>query len=466
MTLTREQLALGLGYGSTLDVGLRDAAASENKSLPIHRWVPWIAGFSAPFVEDAIKAYLPKAARKRHLVLDPFAGVGTTLVESLKAGHDAVGYEINPFAALATASKLKSVDVPPEEFTAEIDAFSLSLLRFEERVDEAWSRNGGAELASILAGVSAFRPANFRSRIPFFSRPVEAKFLYALARTQMLLEPGRTLFRAALGATMVSFSNYSYEPSLASRPGSGKALIDNASVGIPVSRKLREMLTDIYWARQNYAYTWMASRREIIQDSYFNSKLAPGSVSLVVTSPPYMNNYHYVRNTRPQLYWLGLLEGLPPKELEQSSFGKFWQTVRHGERVNLDFDNPAISQLLDRLRALHPDKGYYGGAGWANYVATYLNDSNKLMRSLSLHLHRGGRAVIVIGNSIIQGMEFPVDRMMAQLAESHGLAVEELRIVRTKRVGTSIIDSSVRNGSNNGHRDKTQLYDAALVLRK
>jgi DNA modification methylase len=466
VTITREQLALGLGYGSSPDVGLRDAAASENKSLPIHRWVPWIAGFSAQFVEDAIRAYLPKGARRRHLVLDPFAGVGTTLVESLKAGHDAVGYEINPFAALATASKLQSIDVPPEEFTAEIDAFTLSLLRFEERVDEAWTKNSGAELAIVVESVSAFRPANFRSRIPFFAPPVEAKFLYALARTHMLLEPARTLFRAALGATMVSFSNYSYEPSLASRPGSGKALIENASVGIPVSRKLREMLTDVYWARQNYAYTWMASRREIIQDSYFNSTLPHGSVSLVVTSPPYMNNYHYVRNTRPQLYWLGLLGDLPPKELEQSSFGKFWQTVRQGEPVNLDFDDPRVSDLVERLRGSNPEKGYYGGSGWANYVATYLNDSYKLMRSLKMHLKSGGRAVIVIGNSIIQGIEFPVDRLMAQMAENEGLTVEELRIVRTKRVGNSIIDSAVRNGNDNGHRDKTQLYDAALILRK
>ena len=82
-------------------VEFSDAAASENKSLPVHRWVPWIAGFSANFVEDAIDAYLPKRNRDRQLILDPFAGVGTTLVEALKAGCPTTGFEINPFAALA-----------------------------------------------------------------------------------------------------------------------------------------------------------------------------------------------------------------------------------------------------------------------------------------------------------------------------------------------------------------------------
>ena len=48
----------------------RDPAFRDNKSLPIHRWVPWIAGYSAPFVDDVLSAYVP--AGKTALVLDPF----------------------------------------------------------------------------------------------------------------------------------------------------------------------------------------------------------------------------------------------------------------------------------------------------------------------------------------------------------------------------------------------------------
>jgi len=33
----------------------RDSAFNGNKKLPFHRWVPWIAGFSANFVEDCFK---------------------------------------------------------------------------------------------------------------------------------------------------------------------------------------------------------------------------------------------------------------------------------------------------------------------------------------------------------------------------------------------------------------------------
>jgi len=461
----REQLALELKYQAATQNGLRDAAASENKVLPIHRWVPWIAGFSADFVQDAISTYLPQARRTRQLILDPFAGVGTTLIEGLKANCDVIGCEINPFASLVAAAKVNCVQVAPDDFQAEIEAFRTAMSRFGDEVDRRWAQGEG-DLLSQVDDLLDLRPSAFKSRIPFFSAPVEAKFLYALARTRILLQPDRDLFRAALGATMVSYSNYSYEPSLASRPGSGKPLIANASVGETVYRKLREIVTDIEWARQNYAYQWLDLRGEVFQQSYFDSPIQPNSVSLVVTSPPYMNNYHYVRNTRPQLYWLDLLSNGKTADLEQSSFGKFWQTVRQGPPVNLDFTPAYAEQRIAELRPKNAHKGYYGGQGWANYVATYLNDSNRFISCLKTQLKSGGRAVIVVGNSIIQGLEFKVDHLLAEMADNHGLSVEAIHIVRTKRVGSSIIDSSVRNGDANGHRDKTQLYDAAVVLKR
>ncbi len=465
MAVVREQAGLGLAYASGKSE-LRVAAAAQNKSLPIHRWVPWIAGFSAQFVEDAIEAYLPKQRRSRQVVLDPFAGVGTTLIEALKAGCDTVGYEINAFAGLATRAKLSSVDVLPAVFRNHINVFRSAMVSFEKEIDRRWRETGHEGISEVLRTLSASSPSGFRSRIPFFSPPIEAKFLYALGQASSVPEPSHTLFRAALGATMISFSNYSYEPSLSSRPGAGKALIENSSVMLPVCQKLDTMLEDVQWARANYGDAWRRRRREIILGSYFGSKLRNKTVSLLITSPPYMNNYHYVRNTRPQLYWLGLIQ--QPEDLrsyEEESFGKFWQTVRQRKAIELEFDLSSLAVLVNRLRALNVERGPYGGPGWANYVVSYFNDCNQFLQTVSRQLRPGARAVIVVGNSIIQGIEFKVDQLLAELAERRGLAVEEVRLVRTKRVGNSIIGSSVRNGGGGGLPAKTQLYDAAVILR-
>ncbi len=69
-----------------------DPAFANNKTLPIHRWVPWIAGFSSDFVKDALSRYLDG----KGIILDPFAGVGTTLVEATLLGHQAIGLQLYP----------------------------------------------------------------------------------------------------------------------------------------------------------------------------------------------------------------------------------------------------------------------------------------------------------------------------------------------------------------------------------
>jgi SAM-dependent methyltransferase len=463
----KEQLPLWGTRANGYDrIALRDAAAAENKSKHVHRWAPWIAGFSATFVQDVIDAYLPRKQREHALVLDPFAGVGTTLVEALKTGCNVQGYEINGFAAMAARAKTDSIDVDVNTLSEEISSFRTRMIAAEVEIDRHVSNGDDGALAIRLDSLRGAAPKNFRSRIPFFSAPVEAKFLYGLTYAQALGEPDRSLFLTALGATMVSFSNYTYEPSLGSRPGAGKSLVENASVRIVVCQKLAEILEDIQWAQENYAPLWAPRSRTVQHASYFESTLRDNTVSLVVTSPPYMNNYHYVRNTRPQLHWLGLVSNaVELKELERRSFGKFWQVVRQGPRLDLAFDFPELQRALDHLRNLNPEKGHYGGRGWANYVASYFNDSYLFLQKLRRQLRPGGRAVIVVGNSIIQGMEFRVDHLLAQVAERSSIEVEDVRVVRTKRVGNSIIDSTVRNGQANGHGQKTQLYDAAVILR-
>ena len=73
----------------------RDPTFRDNRSLSIHRWVPWIAGYSAAFVDDVISAYVP--AHKTALMLDPFCDVGTILLQAILPGHHTIGFEINSY---------------------------------------------------------------------------------------------------------------------------------------------------------------------------------------------------------------------------------------------------------------------------------------------------------------------------------------------------------------------------------
>ncbi len=424
----------------------RDPAFTENKSLPLHRWVPWIAGYSASFVDDAISSYLTR--RKPGMVLDPFCGVGTTLLQSVIRGHDAIGFEINPYAALASLAKLRALTIDESDFTRALTSLQKNSM--------GWKTGSPPE---------DIKTPPFKSRLPFFSPKVERQILHALAFIRAIeSQPIADLFRIAFGAVMVSVSNYSYEPSLGSRPAAGKPLVEDAELGQILLNKLNQMRTDILWVHQEIQGKRLGTGRVINSDFFkVNGQLGNGSIDLMITSPPYMNNYHYVRNTRPQLYWLNFISS--PSEqryLETNNFGQYWQTVRDASPVSLNFEHKDLEKILKRLRETRMDKGAYGGPGWANYVASYFNDCFRFLSSLKYLLARGGVGVIVIGNSIIQGIDIRTEKILAEIGEMEGLILDGVHCIREKRVGASITQSSVRYGELN----RAVLSESAVIVRK
>jgi len=436
------------GVVTKLNGGFNDTAFADNKSRPIHRWIPWIAGFSSAFVTDVFNRYIPSGRQGEAAVLDPFCGVGTTLMEAALSGHNSVGFEINPYPALASRAKLEAAAISPTQFRRFITEFQ-------------------QHMASDQPPTHTARPPEFfNTRIPFFGKATEGKVLRAVSFIRGIsVAPVRDLFSLAFGSVMVSVSNYSYEPSLSSRPGCGKPVQDDAPVTETLLKKLEAMHEDIVWLRARTEKFQRPPKGRVIADSFLNAQsyLDANSINLIVTSPPYLNNYHYVRNTRPQLFWLGLVQ--KPKDLkrlEMENFGKYWQTVRDMEPLPLEFEDAQLSDLLAQIRSVNPHRGVYGGNGWANYAACYFNDMDKFCQTMKHVLKPNAFAVIVVGNSILQGVEILIDDIFSRIAARHGLRTENIHVLREKRVGASIVGSSVRQGA----KTKAHLYESAVILQK
>jgi DNA modification methylase len=423
-----------------------DPAFATNKQLPVHRWVPWIAGFSRDFVCGVLREHLTEPG----VVLDPFAGVGTTLVEAMLAGHAAIGFEINPYAALACRTKLQAYQVAVEMLYDETARFRQF---YHEKMQSGYTPQSSS-------------PRGFKTRSAFYSPQVLHKvlllhdFIQTIPDTQV-----RELFLVAFAATMVRYSNYSYEPSLGRRASAGKEDIHDFPVAQTIIDKLTEMAEDI--AAVQATLEGKTPDTRVVNESFFRCQefLQPAMVDLIITSPPYLNNYHYNRNTRPQLYWLGFAEQPQDlKALEAANFGKYWQTVREQSRLELEFVLPDsdIAERIQQLRSLNTERGIYGGNGWANYAAAYFNDCYRFAKCVDHALKPGGTALIVIGNSILQGILMPTDQYLGKIAEAVGLELVRIDIPRTTRVGNSIIQSGVRVAK---AQDKHQLYEAVVELR-
>ena len=424
----------------------RDPAFMANRDAPVHRWVPWIAGYSKHFVEDAIARYTNGPS----VVLDPFAGVGTTLVEADLAGHEAVGFEINPYAAFASQTKLKAHRLGPDCLRKAVRAFSVFMRR--------------AHQEDIQPRTSP--PHGFRTRSPFYSSKVQHKVLLALDFISEQDARVADIFRLAFAASMVDFSNYSYEPSLGRKVTVGRPEVDDFPVTEVLAKKVSQMADDVAWYRHARAASERRDGR-VLEKSFFDGyqDIEEQSVDLLITSPPYLNNYHYNRNTRPHLYWLGFCSSPKDfKRLEKLNFGTYWQNARDQGRVELDpsIEDPQIHQAIEKVSQKNPEKGIYGGHGWANYAALYFNDCVRFIRGAEWCLRPGATALIVIGNSILQGVPIPTDRFLAGIAEAHGFRIVDIHIPREARVGNSIVNSSIRAGSGNGLR----LYEAIVELRR
>lgn len=84
-----------------------------NMGLPVHRWFRYSAGFSAEWVESVIRS-----TPGRVNVFDPFAGSGTTLVAAEVAGIESRGIEAHPFVCRVARAKLSWRSDPQEYLRA------------------------------------------------------------------------------------------------------------------------------------------------------------------------------------------------------------------------------------------------------------------------------------------------------------------------------------------------------------
>src|SRR3954471_16318672 len=114
-------------YGE-LDLDLswseRDLPERE-RTKHVHRLHPYLGKFVPQLVEALLERHLPRAKT----ILDPFAGSGTTLVQSLESGHPAAGVDVAAFNCLLMRVK-----------TARYNLFSL-----EHEVRDVLSRLGEAQ---------------------------------------------------------------------------------------------------------------------------------------------------------------------------------------------------------------------------------------------------------------------------------------------------------------------------------
>ena len=84
--------------------GLRSAGSDLQKFYndAFHRWYNFVLGFSDQLVRHILEKF---SVAPGDTVLDPFCGMGTTLIECTKHKVASIGIDANPFSVFATEVK-------------------------------------------------------------------------------------------------------------------------------------------------------------------------------------------------------------------------------------------------------------------------------------------------------------------------------------------------------------------------
>ncbi|WP_197909566.1 hypothetical protein [Gemmata massiliana] len=149
---------------------------------------------------------------------------------------------------------------------------------------------------------------------------------------------------------------------------------------------------------------------------------------LVITSPPYANNYDYADATRLEMTFFGEIEdwgGLQErvrKHLIRACTQHVTPLIKKTDELIADPMVGAISnELKDACHKLGTERLTRGGKkAYHTMVAAYFRDMGQVWGALRRACADGCRVCFVVGDSAPYGVHIPVDRWLGELALASG----------------------------------------------
>lgn len=385
---------------------------------PIHRWYRLTASFSPAFVGRVL------SEKVAHRVLDPFSGVGTTLLEASRLGHQATGVELNPF--LRDISRLKCEISLIDD--ARVAAALIDVKRDYDTNEKAtrgtrmasWKKNSLQPPVPPLYAIENWWPWAILRKLLLLRQSIDANTDEGAAERLLLRV---ALARVAMALDKQSHTSLSY-PKLARRFEPLTPFLDAVA----------EMRADVRLAKIP------GSARCLRGDSRHLDRVLGGQkFDIVVTSPPYCNRFTYTRQTRPMLYFLGYFHNTRQSgDLDIDAVGGTWGRATDRLRRVVKEPDPGAVRAVQRVARLE------GASRFAhNYVVEYCNALYSHLSSLQGHLNDGAELHYVIGNSYLYGIEIPADRMLGDLMQAAGYSVRKIERVRRRHSRVDLYEAHV-----------------------
>lgn len=406
-----------------------------SKGEPIYRWFKYKEGFSS----NIVKYFLTEYSIKPGKVLDPFAGVGTTLFAGQTLGWESYGIELLPVGIFVMETREALQKIAPEELKKSIKNIWLDITRIKNPTTyfnhlsitrDAFPDETEIALNKFLTYSNTVKSKKIQTILNFAVFSILEELSYTRKDGQYLRW------------------DYRSKRELNGKPFNKGKII---SFEQAMKQKLSQIVTDI--SPQNDTLFNFVEDKEherndvnIIKGTCLEElpKIENDFVDFIVTSPPYCNRYDYTRTYALELAFLGY-DNDSVKALRQELLSC---TVENKEK--LDFLNQTYKSLgknavFDKVLSVYETSA---AMKEVNLVLEELNKLNKLNNNniprmvknyflelcfvifeMARIIKRGGYCVMVNDNVRYGGEEIPVDLILSEFADSFGFEIKKIFVL-------------------------------------
>lgn len=331
------------------------------------------------------------------LVLDPFCGTGTVLLEALLAGRSAGGSDSNPLARL-----IAKVKVTP--LSSQATKRALTFLRHPRKkyeaarfttvvdVDRWYARRTAIALGRLLTQIECIGDQDIRDFFIVCFSACLKRLSFADPRLSVPVRLKEEASRPAPSESSVRKTFFKVAEANMARIG---------QLDIPKAAKFIGIRED---AR--------------VLDKPLAGIDAP-KAKLLITSPPYLSAQKYIRSCTLSLGWLGLAPDDRLRSLEEQCIGR--EHLSRTDRACKSQDLPAGLMVdIENIALQNPSR--------AAITNTYFVEMRSALRAAVASLREDGHLVMVMGNNTVCGKPFHTSNHIADMLKSMGMK-QELELV-------------------------------------